>query len=63
MENGTQNNNNSSTLMNKFFELIEAQKLFNLPPEKLDIIIHLIFSSCYFGTKEWFETIYLHVLQ
>ena len=32
---------NSSTLMNKIFELIEAQKLFNLPPEKLDIIIHL----------------------
>ena len=30
----------SSTLMNKIFELIEAQKLFNLPPEKLDIIIH-----------------------
>ena len=31
---------NSSTLMNKILELIEAQKLFNLPSNKLDIIIH-----------------------
>ena len=30
----------SSTLMNKILELIEAQKLFNLPSNKLDIIIH-----------------------
>ena len=30
----------SSTLMNKIFELIEAQKLFNIPKEKIDIIIH-----------------------
>ena len=30
----------SSTLMNKIFELIEAQKLFNLPKDKLEIIIH-----------------------
>ena len=30
----------SSTLMNKILELIEAQKLFDLPNEKLDIIIH-----------------------
>ena len=30
----------SSTLMNKIFEFIEAQKLFNIPEEKLDIIIH-----------------------
>jgi 1-deoxy-D-xylulose-5-phosphate reductoisomerase len=30
----------SSTLMNKLLEMIEAQKLFNLPKEKLDIIIH-----------------------
>ena len=30
----------SSTLMNKIFELIEAQKLFNFPLNKLDIIIH-----------------------
>ena len=30
----------SSTLMNKIFELIEAQKLFNLSSDKIDIIIH-----------------------
>jgi 1-deoxy-D-xylulose-5-phosphate reductoisomerase len=30
----------SSTLMNKIFELVEAQKLFNLPSNKLDILIH-----------------------
>ena len=30
----------SSTLMNKILELIEAQKLFNLPNNKVDIIIH-----------------------
>ena len=30
----------SSTLMNKILELIEAQKLFNIPSKKLDIIIH-----------------------
>ncbi len=30
----------SATLMNKILELVEAQRLFNLPPEKLDIIIH-----------------------
>jgi 1-deoxy-D-xylulose-5-phosphate reductoisomerase len=30
----------SSTLMNKILELIEAQKLFDLPLNKLDIIIH-----------------------
>ena len=31
---------NSSTLINKIFELVEAQKLFNLPKEKLEILIH-----------------------
>ncbi len=31
---------NSSTLMNKILELIEAQKLFKIPNNKLDIIIH-----------------------
>ena len=31
---------NSSTLMNKMLEIIEAQKLFNLPENKVDIIIH-----------------------
>ena len=30
----------SSTLMNKILELIEAQKLFNIPEQKLEIIIH-----------------------
>ena len=30
----------SATLMNKIFELVEAQKLFNLPSEKIDIILH-----------------------
>ena len=30
----------SSTLMNKILELIEAQKLFNIPINKLDILIH-----------------------
>ena len=30
----------SSTLMNKIFEVVEAQKIFNIPYEKLEIIIH-----------------------
>ena len=30
----------SATLMNKIFEIIEAQKLFNIPNSKLDILIH-----------------------
>jgi len=30
----------SSTLMNKGFEMIEARWLFNLPPEKIEVIIH-----------------------
>ena len=30
----------SSNLMNKILELIEAQKLFNIPNKKLDILIH-----------------------
>ena len=30
----------SSTLMNKVLEYIEAQKLFNIPKEKLEILIH-----------------------
>ena len=30
MENGKKNFNNSSTMMNKIFEFIEAKKLFNL---------------------------------
>ena len=30
----------SATLMNKIFEIVEAQKLFSIPNEKLDILIH-----------------------
>ena len=30
----------SSTLMNKILELIEAQKLFNIPSDKIEILIH-----------------------
>ena len=30
----------SSTMMNKILELIEAQKLFNLSPNQLDIVVH-----------------------
>tara|TARA_A100001015_G_scaffold303519_1_gene393298 strand:+ start:1970 stop:3136 length:1167 start_codon:yes stop_codon:yes gene_type:complete len=30
----------SATLMNKIFEVIEAQKIFNLPFDKIDIVIH-----------------------
>ena len=30
----------SSTIMNKILELIEAQKLFNIPNNKIDILIH-----------------------
>ena len=30
----------SATLMNKIFEVVEAKKIFNLPSDKLDIIIH-----------------------
>ena len=30
----------SATLMNKLFELIEASKIFNLPINKFEIIIH-----------------------
>lgn len=30
----------SSTLMNKALEMIEASYLFNVPPEKIDVIIH-----------------------
>ena len=48
MENGKKISIDSSTLMNKILELIEAQKLFNLKIKKLDILIHPeFFSSCY----------------
>ena len=40
MENGKKITIDSSTLINKILELIEAQKLFNLPNNKVDILIH-----------------------
>ena len=40
MENGKKNFHRFSTLMNKILELIEAQKIFNIPAKKLEIIIH-----------------------
>ena len=40
MENGKKISIDSSTLMNKMLEIIEAQKLFNLPIHKLEILIH-----------------------
>ena len=47
MEYGKKITVDSATLMNKVLEFVEAQKLFNLPTNKLEIIIHLrIFSSC-----------------
>ena len=30
----------SATLMNKIFEIVEAQKLFSIPDKKIDILIH-----------------------
>ena len=42
----------SSTLMNKILELIEAQKLFNIPNNKLEILIHPDSRSCY-NVKKW----------
>ena len=43
----------SATMMNKILELIEAQKLFNIPNEKLDILIHpqsLVHDNC---SEKW----------
>ena len=40
MEDGKKFLLTSSTLMNKILELAEAHKLFNIPNDKLDIIIH-----------------------
>ena len=40
MENGKKISIDSATLVNKILEIIEAQKLFNIPEKKLDIIIH-----------------------
>ena len=35
----------SSTLMNKILEIVEAQKLFNVPENKIEIIIHRVTCS------------------
>ena len=40
MENGKKISIESATLVNKMLELIEAQKIFNLPDNKLEILIH-----------------------
>ena len=41
MENGKKNFcRDSATLMNKILELIEAQKLFNLSNDQIDILLH-----------------------
>ena len=40
MENGQKDKCRLSTLMNKILELIEAQKLFNILNDKIDILIH-----------------------
>ena len=40
MENGKKISIDSATLMNKILEIIEAQKLFLIPNNKLEIIIH-----------------------
>ena len=39
MENGKKISVNSSNLMNKILELVEAHKLFDIPNEKLEILI------------------------
>ena len=38
---------NSSTMMNKIFELIEASKIFDLSLNKLSIVIHPESYTCY----------------
>ena len=45
--------------MNKILELIEAQKIFKLPSEKLDIVIHPNSSSRYCRISEWPIKLYL----
>ena len=40
MENGKKISVDSATLMNKVLELIEAQKIFDIPSNKIGIIIH-----------------------
>ena len=40
MENGKKISIDSATLINKVFEVIEAQKIFNIPYDKIKIIVH-----------------------
>ena len=40
MENGKKISIDSSTMMNKIFEFIEAKKLFNLKNNNIQILIH-----------------------
>ena len=40
VENGKKISIDSATLMNKIFEVVEAQKIFNIPFNKIDILIH-----------------------
>ena len=40
MENGKKISIDSATMMNKILEIIEAQKLFNISNNKIDILIH-----------------------
>ena len=64
MANGKKITIDSSTLMNKIFEIIEAQKLFNIPNEKLDILIHpnsLVHAIVEY--KNGFKSFYIMILQ
>ena len=40
MENGKKISIDSATLMNKMFEVIEAHKLFSIPQEKIEVVVH-----------------------
>ena len=40
MENGKKISIDSATLMNKFFEVIEAKNIFNINYKKISILIH-----------------------
>ena len=37
---GTKNTIDSATLMNKGLEVIEASRLFNMPPDRIDVLVH-----------------------
>ena len=49
----------SSTLVNKILELIEAQGLFKIPSNKLEILIHPSLVHAIIQFKKWFE-IFIH---